>query len=357
MHEQPQSTRQSQFAEVFPRDPQGTVHTLQSTKDSVRSGVIDPSAPVALTINSGDIVSYPNTWTQWGNEARYGMSFAEREPIRRRYPSGPYSNIGPIEVVGAQPGDVIECRMLRLRPIDWGWNSFPLGVGALPHDFEQPYLHYFRFNEDRTSAEFVKGIQIPLAPFQGVFAVEPAGDEPISAILAGPYGGNLDLRELVAGTSLFLPVFKPGGRIWTGDSNAAQGDGVVDQTAIETALEELRVQYVLHKQVTLQGPMVETPTHWIGLGFADSLDDALTTCLRQLIDWLHRVSGIDRSDAYALCSMVASFRVTQYAHQTGSVYTSAPPKTIHGMLPKDVFPSELLAHIAATMRPATATAS
>jgi acetamidase/formamidase len=357
MPEQSHSADQRLSSPVFPGDPQGTVHQLPSTEETVRSGIIDPSAPPVLTIESGDIVSYTNTWTQWGNEARYGMSFAEREPIRRRYPSGPYSNIGPVEVRDAQPGDVIECRMLHLRPIDWGWNSFPLGVGALPHDFEQPYLHYFRFNEERTSAEFVEGIQIPLAPFQGVFAVEPEGDTPISAILAGPYGGNLDLRELVAGTSLFLPVFKPGGRIWTGDSNAAQGDGVVDQTAIETALEELRVQYILHKHVSLQGPIVETPTHWIGLGFADSLDDALTACLRQVIDWLYRMADIDRSDAYALYSMVGSFRVTQYANQTGSVYTSAPPKTIHCMIPKAVFPPELLARISGAMRPTTSPTS
>jgi acetamidase/formamidase len=357
MSEQPQSADQNPSPSVFPSDPQGTVHQLPSTKETVRSGILDPSAPPALTIDSGDIVSYTNTWTQWGNEVRYGMSFAEREPIRRRYPSGPYSNIGPVVLRDAQPGDVIECRMLHLRPIDWGWNSFPLGVGALPHDFEQPYLHYFRFNQERTAAEFVNGIQIPLAPFQGVFAVEPPGDQAISAILAGPYGGNLDLNELVAGTSLFLPVFKPGGRVWTGDSNGAQGDGVVDQTAIETALEELRVQYVLHKQVSLQGPIVETPTHWIGLGFASSLDDALTACLRQMIAWLHDKAGMDRSDAYALCSMVASFRVTQYSNQTGSVYTSTPPKTIHCMLPKSVFPPELLARIAESMRSAASTAS
>ena len=163
------------------------------------------------------------------------MSFADREPLRRQFLSGPYSNLGPVEVRGAEPGDVLECRMLRTRPIDWGWDSFPLGVGALPSDFEEPYVHYFRFSEDRSYAEFVEGIRIPLAPSMGVYAVEPEGEEPISAILAGPYGGNLDLAELTEGTSLFLPVFKPGARVWTGDANAAQSDGVVDQTGIESA--------------------------------------------------------------------------------------------------------------------------
>jgi acetamidase/formamidase len=324
---------------------------LASTSETVSSGVLDPSRPVALSIDSGDVVSYPDTWTQWGNKARYGMTFAEREPLRRQFPTGPYSNVGPVEVRGALPGDVVECRMLNLRTIEWGWNSFPLGVGALPADFKEPYLHYFRFDEDRSYAEFVDGIRVPLAPFMGVFAVEPAGDEPVSAILAGPYGGNLDLAELVAGTSLFLPVFKAGARIWNGDANGAQGDGVVDQTAIETAMEELRVQYFLHKRVSLSGPTVETSTHWIGLAFADSLDAALQECVRAAIDWLNRHGGLDRRDAYALCSMAVSFRVTQYADQTGPVYSSTPPKAVHAMIPKSVLGAELLARIDRSMRP------
>jgi len=165
-------------------------------------------------------VSCPNTWTQWGNQARYGMSFADREPLRKQFPAGPYSNLGPVVIEGAEPGDVVECHMLRTHPIDWGWNSFPLGVGALPSDFDEPYVHYFRFSEDRTHASFVDGIEIPLKPSMGVYAVEPEGDQPVSAILAGPYGGNLDLAELTEGTSLFLPVFKTGARIWTGMSRS-----------------------------------------------------------------------------------------------------------------------------------------
>jgi acetamidase/formamidase len=185
----------------------------------------------------------------------------------------------------------------------------------------------------------------------GVFAVEPNGEEPISAILAGPHGGNLDLRELVAGTSLFLPVFKSGARVWAGDANAAQGDEVVDQTSIETAMQELRVQYQVHKDVNLAGPTVETPTHWIVLAFAETLDHALTACVRAAIAWLNEHAQLDRRDAYALCSMAVSFRVTQFADQTGSVYTSAPPKTIHAMIPKDVLGDRVLTRIERSMRP------
>jgi acetamidase/formamidase len=240
-----------------------STHVVESTTETVRSGYLDPAAKPVAMIASGDTVRYPNTWTHWGNEATFGMSFADREPLRHRYPHGPYSMLGPVEVSGAEPGDVIECSITTLRTIDWGWNSFPLGVGALPHDVAEPYVHYFRFDDARTTAEFTHGITLPMAPFLGVVAAEPAGDDPagkdpISAILAGAYGGNLVLRDLGVGSHLFLPVAKPAGRIWNGDVHALQGDGVVDQTAIETAAEDLEVRYGLHKQVPLRGPLGET---------------------------------------------------------------------------------------------------
>jgi acetamidase/formamidase len=329
-----------------------SVHTVQSTPETVRSGFFDPTAKPVATIESGDIVSYPDTWTHWGNEATFGMTFAEREPLRHRYPNGPYSILGPVEMIGAEPGDAIECTILSLRTRDWGWNSFPLGVGALPSDFAEPYLHYFRFDDSRTTTEYVQGIKLTLAPFLGVMGVEPAGGTPVSAILAGPYGGNLVLRELTVGSSLHLPVMKPGGRLWSGDVHALQGDGVVDQTAIETAAEDLQIRYDLHKGVPLRGPLAETPTGWIGLGFADDLGDALVACLRGLIAWLHVSAGISESEAYALCSMAASFRVTQYSNQTGSAYTSIPPRTVHGLIPKSVFPPDLRDKVGSWLRPA-----
>jgi acetamidase/formamidase len=190
-----------------------------------------------------------------------------------------------VEVTGAEPGDVVECSITALRTIGWGWNSFPLGVGALPHDFAKPYLHYFTFDDARTTAEFTHGIKLAMAPFLAVVGVEPAGDDPVSAILAGGYGGNLVLRDLTVGSHLFLPVAKPGARVWNGDVHALQGDGVVDQTAIETAAENLEVRYDLHKSVPLRGPLGETESSWIVIGFGQNLDDALVGCLRETIHW------------------------------------------------------------------------
>ena len=327
-------------------------HVLECSPRTVRVGLLDPSAEPAITIDSGDIVHYPDTWLNWANEPRYGMTFAEREPIRRRYPNGPYSNIGPVMIRGAEPGDVIEIRTLKARPIYWGWNSSPVGVGALPEDFTQPYLQYFKFSEDRKTVEFRPGIQLDLHPGQGLFATQPPGDKPVSGILSGPYGGKLGLHELGEGSALFLPVFHTGGRVWTSNSHATVGDGNVNQTALETAMEDLRIQYVLHKRKTLALPLAETPTHWIGLGFGESLDDALAQCVRTLIDWASPALEMSRAETYSLLSLAASFRVTKFARQLQTVYTNKPLQTMHGMLPKNILSPAMQARLSLSMRAA-----
>jgi acetamidase/formamidase len=209
------------------------------------------------------------------------------------------------------------------------------------------------FDDARTTADFGTGVHIPLQPLQGVMSVQPPGDQPVSAILSGAWGGNIVLRELVAGTSLFLPVQVPGAKLWTGDSHAAQGDGVVDQTAIETAMEDLQIQYILHKGKALWGPVAETPTHWITMGFSDNtLDDAITTALRNAIAWISGATDLSEQDVYALYSIVGSFRVTQYAHQVGTVYSSVPAKTVHGMIPKTIFDPDVAKKISDYIRSA-----
>lgn len=337
-------------ARVFDPNQHGKVHTLPSTPETVRVGEMDPAARSVLEIESGDVVHYPNTWVHWGNEAKFGMTFAERNVVRKRYPQGPQSLVGPVSIKGAMPGDVIECRMIRLRPIDWGWNSTVKGMGALPGDFQEPYLHYFRFDADRRFAEFAPGIRIPLAPAQGAVAAQPAGDKPTSALLLGAYGGNLSLPALVEGTSLFVSVQVPGAKMWTGDSNAAQGEGAVNQTGIESAMEDLRIQYVLHKRIALSAPVAETPTHWIVLGSGPTLEEALTAGLRQIIGWISAATALSWHDVYALCSIEGGFRVTQYANQTNSNYRFQSPKVIQAMLPKRIFSAERQAQISRALR-------
>jgi acetamidase/formamidase len=130
-----------------------------------------------------------------------------------------------------------------------------------------------------------------------------------------------------------------------------QGDGVIDQTGIETAAEDLRIRYQLHKNVGLRGPLLETNSAWICIGFGENLDDALVACLREVIHWLSKASGISEAEVYALASMTVSFRVTQYSHQTASAYSSTPPKAVHAVISKAIFPSETRDRINAWLRP------
>jgi acetamidase/formamidase len=333
-----------------------TTHTVESTPVTVRAGILDPAAAPAVSIEPGDEVLYPDTWTNWNNELRYGMTSADRARLRAQYPGCPFPLVGPVEVTGAEPGDVVECRLTELRLADWGGNAFPTRAGALPHDFDEPYFHDFRFDATRTTTDFGHGITLPLDPFVGIIAVEPAGPDPTSALVGGVHGGNLALPELTVGSSLFLPVAKPGARIWLGDIHALQGDGLVDQTALKSTAERLRMRYDLHKGIALTRPLAETDTHWIGIGLADTLETALTDCLRSLINWFSTASGITRAEAHALCSMAASFRITQYADQTDSTHrtdTPSPPKGVHGLLRKDIFPPDLRARVDNWLRPPT----
>ncbi|MDE2411631.1 MAG: acetamidase/formamidase family protein [Sphingomonadales bacterium] len=346
-----QAAPPAKVAAVFDRRHVGRTHVLPSTPQTVRVGNMDPAVKPVLEIESGDVVHYPDTWVNWANEAKYQMPTAEREKIPRRYPNGPTSLVGPVAIKGAEPGDAIECRMIRLKPIDWGWNSAIPGMGALPTDFSEPYLHYFRFDKARRFAEFSPGVRIALAPIQGVIAAQPAGPDPVSALRAGAYGGCVQLPDLVEGTSLFIAAEVPGANIWTGDSHAVQGDGVVNQTGIETAMEDLRIQYILHKGAKIGTPIAETPTHWIVAGYADTLDGAVAATLRHFIDWLSGATGMSRLDVYALASLSGSVRLTQYANQIGGRYKAVSEKAVHIRLPKNLFDAGLQGRIAQSLRP------
>ena len=228
-----------------------TVHTVESTSDSVRVGFWTHGASRGDD-PARDVVS-PRYVDSVGQRSHFGETFADREPLRHRYPSVRTPCWGPLRPP-ARAGGCHRMRHALAAHPRLGLEFVPSWGGCLALRLRRAIPDYFHLDRTAGTTEFVDGITLTLAPFLGVMAVEPAGDAEVSAILAGPYGGNLVLRELTVGSSLFLPVQKPGGRVWTGDVHALQGDGVVDQTAIETAAEDLQIRYELHKGVALQGP-------------------------------------------------------------------------------------------------------
>jgi len=188
-------------------------------------------------------------------------------------------------------------------------------------------------------AKFAPDISVPLKPFQGTLGLAPPDGyfPPLSpgvtsSVPPGPHAGNLDLSELSEGSTLFIPVWKPGALIFTGDSHAVQGDGEISLTALETRMKEMRIQVVLHKQKNFAWPVAETHTHWIVLGLDKDLNAAMTLAARNAIKFLATRAGISELDAYGLCSIAVNFRVTQVVDIV---------RGVHAMIPKHLFADPL----------------
>jgi acetamidase/formamidase len=314
----------------------GNLHTVPSTQATVRLGVFDSTLPNILEVDSGDVVIYPNTWSHFLNRAQPGVSIEDLAQMRRDNPGkGPHSIIGPVGVRDAEPGDMLAIRYQRLMPFDWGMNfnnPGDLNTGALPDEFPDGQVRYFSLDLASMTAQFAPGVTLPVAPFQGTLGVAPAQGGVVSSVPPGQHAGNLDLRDLTEGSVLYIPVWQPTAKIYTGDSHALQGDGEVNLTALESAMREMRIQVVLHKQAGWEWPFAETDDYWYALGTHQDLNEAFKIALRNALDFLERKAGLTRLDAYALASIAVSFRVTQVVDAN---------KGVHAMIPKSIFSDDL----------------
>jgi acetamidase/formamidase len=236
---------------------------------------------------------------------------------------------GPIYVEGAEPGDILAVRVLEATPrTPYGVNAMRMNRGGLPGEFTLNRSIVIPFDMARGIARFSPSIEIPLRPFFGIMATGPARSlGKVNSGPPGPFGGNIDLKELTAGSTLYLPVHVPGALFMCGDGHAAQGDGEVDLTAIETSLTgTFRLDLIKGKSLTW--PRAETPTHWITIGLHEDLNEAMRMAIRETIDFLVAEKGLSREDAYALASIAVDFAVTQVVDGV---------KGIHGMIPKGIF--------------------
>jgi acetamidase/formamidase len=324
-------------------DEQGRVHVVESNDKTVRLGVYDTTLDPILKVDSGDTISYPNTWSHFLNQLQPGVPVETLAKLRVSNPGhGPHSIIGPVYVNGAEPGDVLEVRYKRIRPFDWGAvfnNPGSLGTGLLAQDFPEGQVKYLKIDFPNMTAEFNRNIHLPIKPFQGTLGVAPPeGFYPplspgvTSSVPPGPHAGNTDLSEMAEGSTMFIPVWKAGALIFTGDSHALQGDGEINLSALETRMQELRIEVVLHKQKNFAWSVAETPTHWITLGLDKDLNVAMTLAARNAINFLAAHADLTKLDAYALCSIAVSFRVTQVVDIV---------RGVHAMIPKNLFAAEL----------------
>jgi acetamidase/formamidase len=314
-------------------------HTLMPSPQTVHIGYFLASVKPVLTIDSGDIVILesaaaivPSVVDQSGVVPPSAVSQYQRDiygEVKDR--PGPHVLTGPIEIRGAMPGDVLEVRILEVNlAIDYGYNRTRPYTGALPEEFTAQWTRIIPFNRQARTAEVAKGVVVPLdRPFFGTMGLAP--DPSMGRISSGPPGvhtGNLDNKDLVAGTTLYMPIHAPGALFSAGDAHAAQGHGEVDLTAIETGLRG-KFQFVLRKDMHLAWPRAESPTHWIVMGLNPNLEEAMKIAVRETIDFItKRFPHLTREEAYMIASVAVDYHVTQVVDGT---------KGIHGMIPKAVF--------------------
>ncbi len=309
----------------------GRIHRLEATPTTVAYGFYDAAAKPVLRIASGDIIDVDTllTNTPRGLE-RAGVKPEDIQASLRAIvdgvtDKGPGGHIltGPVYVEGAEPGDALEVRVLSIDlPIAYGYNGCR---GFLPENCQQGSpAKIIPLDRQAMTATFAPGIVIPLRPFFGSMGVAP----PPSAgrISSNPpwiHAGNLDNKELVAGTTLFIPVHVAGALFEVGDGHAAQGDGEVDQTAIETSLRG-RLQLIVRKGMKLAWPRGETSTHYISMGTDEDLTKATKVAVQEMIDFLVAAKGLDRHSAYQLSSIAADVAITQLVDGKVGVHVKIP---------------------------------
>lgn len=321
------------------------MHTIEgSNKEYWTVGYYPPDKQPILKVNSGQRIRYHNMPSMYDDQFRNVRTLEQALEFRPQYPTGPHTIVGPVEIASTVAGDTVEVRILDLVPASPAINLCvpgSHGIGSVPEDYPDGFIRRFDFDPDAKNLPLNSDIEVPMSPFPGIIAVQPAGNEALSTVPPGVFGGNIDLKNLTAGTRLFLPTQHDGARLFFGDFHAAQGDGEVNLTALECGAERFDVELHTHNkdQVSLNTPVAETPTHWIVLGFGASLDEAFIFCLKGVLDFLHRFGRQTKDDAYFLASTAVDFRMTQ---------TVNPVKGVHGMISKELFTPALHEHLTAT---------
>ena len=313
------------------------VHTLMPSPSTVAFGYYDAAAVPVLRVRSGDevivgtlITSSPTRLEQVGVKPADVQSSlrAIYDSVKNRGPGG-HILTGPIFVEGADSGDVLEVRIESIDlAIPYAYNGFGPRRGFLPEDYDYAKTKIIPLDNVHLTAHFAPGITVPLHPFFGSIGVAPpASMGRINSAPPGIHAGNLDNKELVAGTTLYVPIWTKGALLEIGDGHAGQGNGEVDITAMETSLTG-RFKLVVRKDLHLTMPRAETPTHWIAMGIDSNLVAATKQAVRQAIDFLVTTKGLSRDDAYMLTSIACDVDVTELVDGTLGV---------HVMIPKQIF--------------------
>jgi acetamidase/formamidase len=313
-----------------------TTHTLRAAPDTVRIGVFDAEFPPIMTIESGDTVEVQCVSGRDEVLPPPGSPLIVPPELKAILDANPGSRAGhivtgPIAVAGAMPGDMLEVRIEKIvAGANWGYNLIRPLAGTLPEDFHDTTLMHIPVDQERLVCTLPWGTELKMAPFFGVMGVAPP---PAFGRIASKeprvHGGNLDNKELTAGSSLFLPVWVPGANFSVGDGHGVQGDGEVCVTALEMCLTGT-FTFILHRgdgpnRPLLRMPRAESANHFISMGLNEDLDQAMKQALREMIAFICSRTNLSREQAYSFCSLAVDFHVTQ---------TVNGEKGVHGLLKK-----------------------
>jgi acetamidase/formamidase len=310
-------------------------HTLRASPSTITWGYFDPAARPALTIASGDTVRVETVLAAAEFLQRLGVeerwitpAMRELDQVKDRG-TGSHWLVGPIAVRDAEPGDVLEVRIQDIRVTEsFAVNGFGPGGGTLPSDFPFQRSKVIPLDLQANVARFAPNITVPLRPFFGNLGVAPPGlTGRISSNSPGFHAGNMDNKDLVAGTTLYIPVQVPGALFSVGDGHAGQGHGEVDGSALETSLAGT-FQFVVRKDLHWKWPRAETPTHLMTMGLDADLNEAARLATRDMIAFIMERYHLTETDAYMLASVAADLHVTQLVDGV---------KGIHALLPKEIF--------------------
>ncbi|MEQ3711478.1 MAG: acetamidase/formamidase family protein [Tateyamaria sp.] len=300
--------------------------TLTASPETCAWGFFDATAAPVAEVQSGDVITIETVSGGPGELPPEGQGFfvpPELLDIHARSERHLPGHIltGPVAIKRAKPGDVLEVQILDVTcRQNWGWNLIRPLAGTLPDDFQQARTEIIPMDLEAMTAHLSWGLELPLNPFFGVMGVAPPPNwGRISTIQPRQHGGNLDNKELVAGTTLYLPVFVEGAMFSCGDGHGAQGDGEVCVTAIETALSGT-FRLTRRDDMQLAHPRAQTPTHLITMGLHPDLDQCVEIALRDMIAWIVDRTGLGREDAYMLCSLAGDLRITQTVNGNKGVH-------------------------------------
>ena len=309
----PASTPEQEQLRLVPakRYP-GKVHLLPATMETTQWGWFNNAQPPVLHVDSGDSIVF-ETMMHSHNQVVPGTTIEQIKKLRTDFPGrGPHTLTGPVYVEGAEPGDVLKVRINKIVPRAYGTNfNVPGMFGEFPSKFPEGQVKYFYLDLDRKIAEFAPGIEIPLAPFPGTIGVARAEPGQYSSVPPGRYAGNIDIRDLTEGATLYVPVFVKGALLWTGDSHAAQGNGEINLTALETAYKEMNVTVDVIKNRNLEWPRIETKDAWITLGLDRDLNKALDILTGETSKFLMEQRKIGKEQADKMMMASWDCRITQ----------------------------------------------